>query len=326
MVSDVLRRWLHRVVVFTAAAAVCFSPAYAGTAVSGPVLDTNFPDPDVVSAQGVFHAYATSGNGKHVQRATSRDLVRWSAATRDALPVPGAWVDPAEPRVWAPEVFDNGPGFTLYYTARHRAGGRQCIGVALSSAPQGPFRPVGEGPLICPLEQGGAIDAASYSEDGRRYVVWKNDGNCCGVRTWLHLQSVSADGTRLEGEPVRLLTQDREWEGGVVEAPTLIKRGRQYVLLYSGGPYHTDAYGIGYAVADHLTGPYIKAPAPLMTTDTLSGSVRGPGGQDVVTGADGRDRIVFHGWSADRSRRMMYTADLSFSGGRLTVGAGPASQ
>ncbi|MEU5346120.1 glycoside hydrolase family 43 protein [Streptomyces sp. NPDC020766] len=286
----------------------------------------NFPDPDVVRAGGVFHAYATSGNGKNVQRATSRDLVRWSAATRDVLPVLGEWVDPVEPRVWAPEVFDNGRGFTLYYTAHDRAGGRQCIGVALSVSPQGPFRPVGEGPLICPADQGGAIDAASYSEDGRRYVVWKNDGNCCGMRTWLHVQSVSEDGTRLLGEPVRLLTQDREWEGEVVEAPTLIKRGRQYVLLYSGGPYRTDAYGVGYAVADRLTGPYVKADAPLMTTNTFAGRVRGPGGQDVVAGADGRDRIVFHGWNADRSWRMMYAADLSFSGGRLTVSAGSTSR
>ncbi|USQ86265.1 hypothetical protein NFX46_22705 [Streptomyces phaeoluteigriseus] len=73
MVSDVLRRFLRRVVVF-AAAAVCFSPAYAGTAAPEPVLDMNFPDPDVVRARSTFHAYATSGNGKNVQRATSRDL------------------------------------------------------------------------------------------------------------------------------------------------------------------------------------------------------------------------------------------------------------
>jgi arabinan endo-1,5-alpha-L-arabinosidase len=79
-------------------------------------------------------------------------------------------------------------------------------------------------------------------------------------------------------------------------------------------------------VADRLTGPYVKAAAPLMTTDTFAGRVRGPGGQDVVAGADGRDRIVFHGWSADRSRRVMYAADLSFSGGQLIVSAGPASR
>lgn len=322
---EVLRCWLRRVVVFAASVAVCLSPAHAGAVGSGPVLDMNFPDPDVVRAQGVFHAYATSGNGRNVQRATSRDLVRWSAAARDALPVLGAWVDPHEPRVWAPEVFDNGRGFTLYYTAHHRVSGRQCIGVALSAGPQRPFRPVGEEPLICPVEQGGAIDAAHYSEDGQRYVVWKNDGNCCGMRTSLHLQPVSGDGTRLQAEPVTLLTQDREWEGDVVEAPTLIKRGQQYVLLYSGGPYRTDDYGIGYAVADRLTGPYVKADAPLMTTGTLAGRVRGPGGQDVVEGTDGRDRIVFHGWNADRSQRMMYAAGLSFSNGRLTVDTGPVS-
>jgi arabinan endo-1,5-alpha-L-arabinosidase len=93
MLNEVLRCRLQRVVVFAAAVAVCLAPVHAGAVGDGPVLDVNFPDPDVVRAQGVFHAYATSGNGKNVQRSTSRDLVRWSAAARDAMPVLGAWVD-----------------------------------------------------------------------------------------------------------------------------------------------------------------------------------------------------------------------------------------
>ena len=328
MSYGILRRCLHSAAVLAAVALAGVSPARAGTSAAGPgpgpVMEVDFPDPDVVRAGGVYHAYATSGNGRNVQRATSRDLVHWSPAAGDALPVLGAWVHPDEPRVWAPEVFANGRGFTLYYTAHDRASGRQCIGVALSAGTQGPFRPVGDKPLICPVEQGGAIDAASYTEGGRRYVVWKNDGNCCGIGTWLQMQSVSRDGTRVEGEPVRLLTPDHDWEGELVEAPTLIQRGHQYVLPYSAGPYRTDAYSTGYAVADRLTGPYVKAAAPLLTTDTFAGTVRGPGGQDVVAGRDGRDRIVFHGWSADRSRRVMYAAQLTFQDGRLSVGDGPA--
>ncbi len=273
-----------------------------------------------MKAGRTYHAYATNGGGKHIQHATSRDLVYWSMRDADPLPELGRWAEPNPSRVWAPEVFDNGRGFTMHYTARDRASGRQCIGVALASSPNGPFRPAGEGPLVCPVADGGAIDAASHTENGQRYLLWKNDGNCCETDTWLHLQAVTWDGTRTTGEPVRLIRQDREWEGELIEAPTLVKRDGRYVLFYSADSYDGHRYKTGHAVAAGLTGPYTKAAAPLMTTESFDGAVRGPGGQDVVTGSDGQDRIVFHGWSPDGTRRrVMYGADLGFAGGRPVV-------
>ncbi|MFH8990464.1 family 43 glycosylhydrolase [Streptomyces sp. NPDC017940] len=300
------------------------APAPAPTAAhpaDGPVLARNFPDPDIVKVGRTYHAYATNGAGQHVQHATSADLTHWRTDSTDVLPALGAWAVPDRGLVWAPEVYDNGAGFTLHYTARDRASDRQCIGVALSQSPEGPFRPVGAGPLICPAAAGGAIDAASYTENGRRYVLWKNDGNCCGLGadTWLHLQPTSWDGTRLTGGATRLVKQDREWEDPLVEAPTLVRRGGRYVLFYSAHFYSRDQYRTGYAVAERLTGPYTKAAGPLLTTDSFAGAVRGPGGQDVVTGPDGRDRIVFHGWNADYTQRFLYAADLGFADGRPVV-------
>ena len=287
-----------------------------------PVLDLDFADPDVVRVGRVFHAYATNAHGRNIQHATSTDLVHWTADTADVLPEVGAWVTLDPPgHVWAPEVFDNGDGFTLHYTARDRTGGRQCIGVALASSPDGPFRPVGDGPLVCPTEQGGAIDASSYTENGTRHLLWKSDGNCCRLDTWLHLQPVSWDGTRVTGDPVRLLKQDdpHTWEQGLVEAPTLVKRDGRYVLLYSAGDYRTNAYAAGWATADTLTGPYVKGAGPFMTTESFARAIGGPGGQDVVTGPGGQDRILFHGRGADGSRRVLYAAGLGFADGRPVV-------
>ncbi|GAA2937462.1 family 43 glycosylhydrolase [Streptomyces enissocaesilis] len=285
----------------------------AAAAVGGPALDRNFPDPDIVKAGSTYHAYATNGDGKNIQRATSTDLVDWSVSGTDPLPRLGNWAVPERSLVWAPEVFDNGNGFTMLYTARDRATNKQCIGAALSASPQGPFQPADGAPLVCPGDRGGAIDASSYTENGQRYVLWKNDGNCCGQDTWLYLQPLSWDGTRTTGAATGLIKQDRSWEGALVEAPTLVKHGGRYVLFYSAGHYGDASYKTGYATATSLNGPYTKAPSPLMTTDTFAGSVRGPGGQDVVTGPDGRDRIVFHGWSGDYSRRAMYVADLGWA-------------
>lgn len=299
------------------------SPAAAGpepaAAPGPPVLDANFADPDIVKAGDTYHAYATNSAGRNIQHATSTDLASWSLDGADALPRPGDWAVPNSGLVWAPEVFDNGAGFTMHYTARDRASDKQCIGVALSATPGGPFEPVGGGPLVCPADQGGAIDASSYTEGGQRYMLWKNDGNCCNQDTWLHLQPVNADGTATTGAATRLIRQDRGWEGNVIEAPTLVKRGGRYVLLYSADFYDGERYKTGYAVADSLTGPYTKAFNPLMTTDTFGGAVVGPGGQDVVTGPDGRDRILFHGWSADHSRRSMYAAGIGWANGYPVV-------
>ncbi|MFD6888043.1 family 43 glycosylhydrolase [Streptomyces sp. NPDC059957] len=309
---------VRAVLAICAALAACLAALPARAAAGGPVLDRDFADPDVIQVAGTYHAYATNGNGRNIQHATSRDLTTWSPAAADALPVLGGWAA-TEPRgkVWAPDVFDNGNGFTMHYTARDAASGTQCIGVALSRSPDGPFTPVGERPLICPAEEGGAIDAAGFTEGGRRYVVWKNDGNCCSRDTWLHLQETSWDGTRLTGEAVRLITRDRDWEGDLVEAPTLVRRGDRYVLFYSANAYDGERYKTGYAVADRLTGPYTKAADPLMTTDSFSGAIVGPGGQDIVAGPDGRDRIVFHGWSGPS--RVLHAADLGFAHGRPVV-------
>ncbi|WP_328868862.1 family 43 glycosylhydrolase [Streptomyces sp. NBC_00287] len=310
-----------RRLVATAAAALCLGlgthPSSAASA--GPVLDRDFPDPDIVKVGDTYHAYATNADGKYIQHATSTDLLTWTVAEADALPEVGGWAKPDRSLVWAPEVFATGSDFTMHYVARDRATDKQCIGVARASSPNSPFRPVGNGPLVCPAAQGGAIDPASYTENGHRYLLWKNDGNCCGLDTWLYLQEVTWDGTRTIGDPVPLIRQDRAWEGSLIEAPTLVKRAGHYVLFYSADHYGDDRYKTGYAVADHLTGPYTKAAAPLMTTDSFSGTVRGPGGQDVVTGPDGRDRIAFHGWSSDRTHRAMYLADLGWANGYPVV-------
>jgi beta-xylosidase len=314
-----LTRCLAAVAVLAGAALSVAAPPAAASDGARLVLDQDFADPDVVQVGGTYHAYSTNAGGKYIQHATSTDLLHWSVAGSDALSAVGSWAQPERSLVWAPDVFDNGAGFTMYYVARDRASDRQCIGVARSGSPDGPFTPVGDGPLVCPAAQGGAIDPSTYTENGHRYLLWKNDGNCCGQDTWLYLQEVAWDGTRTTGSAVPLVRQDRSWEGGLVEAPTLVKRAGHYVLFYSADFYGDDRYKTSYAVADSLTGPYTKAAAPLMTTDSFSGAVHGPGGQDVVVGPDGKDRIVFHGWNADRTHRSLYVAALGWANGYPVV-------
>jgi beta-xylosidase len=283
-----------------------------------PVLDQDFPDPDVLQVGDTYYAYATQkpGPNQNLQVATSKDLKTWQPLETDPLPELPVWSTTG--RTWAPDVSKAGKGYVMYFSAHSVDPDLQCIGVARGTSPAGPFTNVGSKPLVCPADAGGAIDPASFVDaDGTRYLLWKNDGNCCGKDTWLHLQKTSPDGLTLAGPAVRLVKQDQTWEGNLVEAPTLVRHGSQYTLLYSANAYSGDQYATGYATADKLTGPYRKAPQPLLSTSGTG--VIGPGGQDVVPGPGGKDYLAVHGWDPAITHRSMYLLPVTWQGGKPVV-------
>ncbi len=285
------------------------------------VLDENFPDPDVLQVGDTWYAYATqkASPNSNLQEATSKDLKTWQLLDTDPLPRLPSWATTG--RTWAPDVSKVGNGYVMYFTAHSVDPDVQCIGVARATSPTGPFTSVGSKPLVCPAAQGGAIDPASFVDaDGTRYIVWKNDGNCCGKDTWLQLQKTSPDGLELAGAPVKLIKQDQAWEGELVEAPTLVRHGSQYTLLYSANSYAADKYVTGYATANKLTGPYTKNPQPLLSTSNTG--IIGPGGQDVVHGPGGSDYLAVHGWDDGLSKRELYLLPVSWQGARPVVNAG----
>lgn len=290
------------------------SSAPPAQAPANPVVADDFPDPDVLEVDGVYYAYATNSGMANVQVARSDDLRAWERLP-DALPALPSWVIPG--KTWAPEVTALGPEeFVMYFTATNFDPALQCIGVATSSAPEGPFEVVGDGMLVCPPDEGGAIDAATFlDDDGTRYLLWKNDGNCCGLDTWLQIAPLSEDGTALAGPATRLVQQDLPWEGNLVEAPTLVERDGAYTLLYSANDYGGERYVMGAATASDVLGPYTKHPDPVLSTDSSAGAFVGPGGQDVVVGPDGTDHLVFHSWYAENTYRGMNVVPLEWADG-----------
>lgn len=275
----------------------CSAPAELETAVERApfLIDQDFADPDVVEGDGVYVAFATENQGANVQFATSTDLVSWDVSTDDALPDLPEWASAG--RTWAPDVSERADGsFVMYFSAEHAASGKQCIGSATAATLTGPYVAVGTEPMVCPLEEGGAIDPAAFvDDDGSRFLLWKNDGNCCELDTWIQIAPVSADGTQLAGPATRLVMQTESWEGHLVEAPVLVKRDGTYVLLYSANDYGSEDYAVGAATAPSLLGPFEKLPDPVLSTSSTDDRYLGPGGQDVVSTPDG-DVLVFHGW------------------------------
>ncbi|PRY67056.1 GH43 family beta-xylosidase [Glaciihabitans tibetensis] len=282
------------------------------TGTGAAVLDANFADPDVLEVDGVYYAYATNDNNRNVQLASSTDLLEWTVLP-DALPDLPSWIIPG--KTWAPEVTEITPGsFAMYFTATNFQPTLQCIGVATATDPAGPFTVQGDKMLICPADEGGAIDASTAMIDGTLQLLWKNDGNCCSLDTWLQATPLSADGLSTAGGTTKLIMQTEEWEGDLVEAPTLVDRGDQLVLLYSANAYSDDRYAVGAATAPTLGGPWLKEPAPILSTENSDGAYRGPGGQDLVVGPDGADYLAFHGWDANYTYRALYVAPVEWDG------------
>lgn len=303
-------RWIRPVLV--AALALVSLPASAAvqsTTAPQLLINSDFPDPDVLQVGSSFYAYSTSsGFGRTPVASAASATGPWSRAG-DALPDKPSWA--GNGGFWAPDVSRRPDGqYLMYFTGPSTAVGRMCIGAATSSSPLGPFTSVGSGPLVCNGGEGGDIDPSSFVDtNGARYLLYKNDGNAVGQLAYIWLQPVAADGITFTGGRTALLRDDRPDEAGVVEAPVLVHRPSQYVLFYSANVYDSRNYNTSYGVSASITGPYSKAFRPLITTDSVNGAVEGPGGADLVG-----DKIFFHGWlNGGRSARGMYVADLGWA-------------
>jgi beta-xylosidase len=193
-------------------------------------------------------------------------------------------------------VIGIGGRYVLIFTARDHRSGLQCIGRAESATPTGPFVDQSADPFICQTDMGGSIDASVVRDaSGQVYVIWKNDGNCCGKPVALWSQRLSADGRSLVGPRAALLYRDQAWEGPLIEGPTMWEEGGKWHLLYSANMWDTDKYATGYGECDSPMGPCRKVGnGPVMQSDAQTA---GPGGAEVFTDLRGRRWIAYHGWS-----------------------------
>jgi len=277
---------------------------------TNPVLNVDFPDPFVLKVGDRYYAYATNGNDKQVQTATSKDLVHWTLGP-DALPKVGTWDFPGS--TWAPEVLSRADGtYVLYYTA---SSGTQCVGRAVASTPLGPFVDSFSGPLVCQKGDGGSIDPDPF--DG--YLYWKNDGNSIGQPTRIWAQRLSPDGLRLVGLR-RAIEQNgnQVWEGSVVEGPTMWKHDGRYYLFYSGGDYANDDYAVGYATCKGPLGPCTDAPEnPILKTSCRA---HGPGHNSLIEVGD-QTWIVYHAWLPNHrgDKRVLWIDKLDWQDGKPVV-------
>jgi beta-xylosidase len=283
----------------------------------------DFADPFVLHTGNTYVAFATGSGQTHVQAARSNDLAAWTPLG-DVMPRLPAWAVPDAGLTWAPSVLPRADHFVLYYTARDRASGFQCISRATATSPQGPYVDESAQAFVCPVRGAdalcGAIDPSPFLDTGGRpYLLWKSDENssACHAPPRLWSARISDDGLAVEGDPVALLSSDRPWEGPIVEGPSMLVHDGSYYLFYSANEWETSHYAIGYATCAGPMGPCTKktVDGPLRGS---AGSMLGPGGQEFFEDNDGHTLVAYHAWTAPAATyrtggaRSLHIGRLSF--------------
>jgi beta-xylosidase len=275
-----------------------------------------------VQAGDRWALFSTQVGYLNIPVAFSDDLRQWSQPV-DALPELPPWAEWG--RTWAPGVLQPDNGFVLYFAARSRALGVQCIGAATARAVAGPYTSPAPEPLVCQPSLGGSIDPQPFVDrHGTAYLLWKADANAIGGTSQLFAQRLQPDGLALAGEPVALLRSDAGWEWPLIENPAMLAGDDTYLLLYSGGWWESGGYATGYAVCETPLGPCVKKTTqqPLLTG---AGDEAGTGGASVMTGPAGDHWLAYHTWTpgaigySSGGVRSLRFASLTWADDQLTV-------
>jgi beta-xylosidase len=301
-----------------------------GTA-AAPLDPMDAPDPTIITvdpsycgsdAPSCYYAYTTQVVFLIAPLWRSTDLVNWSLAddiNGSVMPVLAPWVQWGHN--WAPSVLEV-PGnpestrFVMWYTAREDATGRQCLGVATASTPNGPFVDSSTKPAFCQNASNDTIDASTYIDtDGTIYLVYKT-----GPPDALWVSRLTPDAMTVVPNTAVMLLHGGAPDAGIVEAPTMIRYKRDLYLFYSTDDWWTDRYRVATAQCDAPTGPCRRmydAKAVLASRGTMVG----PGGQTPIQDTSGAWHLFFHAWTGPKvgydatGARSLHILPLDFTGG-----------
>lgn len=299
------------------------------------VVTDNFPDPGFLvtraGEQKTYHLYATGGSFR------SRTATSPRGPYSDTGPVLAARTSSSWERKsghrWAPHVFKTGGRYVLWYTGTPKDGGvttqggtryHDCIGAASSATPvpvpgqpSTRFQPTAR-PMICATRNQTLIDPAHFAQNGRHYLVYKR-------RTYspssydIYAVEVRADGLarKAGAKPFRLV---HATDGRIIEAPSLVKRGKTLWLFTSRRNYATCDYRTEVFTSSRLASGWRSVGVMNLRPAISSSRFCGPGGAEVVDDG-GTFRIAFHAWDdpSTRTKRSVWTGPLVWGSGKPVV-------
>lgn len=254
-------------------------PAAAAQREVAPEERVPLADPFILLHDNTYYAYGTrSRNGIVVY--VSNDLKEWHEGGL-ALHKKDSF---GEKWFWAPEVYYQDGKFYMYYTAEQR------ICVATSDSPIGPFKQTEKAPMIPDRH---IIDNTLFiDDDGTPYLLYVVIHKGFSI----YVAELEKDLVTIKPNSATLCIRPKQrWEkmeGKVNEGPSVIKHNNTYYLLYSGNGYTSQKYGIGYATAPSIRGPWVKSKNnPILQ---LPGELVGTGHGSPFYDKRGRLHYVFH--------------------------------
>lgn len=296
----------------------------------GDTAPAGQPDPYILRAGDYFYIYATHGCGVQLYR--SRELLSgWEylglCYSRDE-----------EKDYWAPAVMEYEGKFYLYYSSVAKDSTdvhEQCIKVAVSDSPEGPFDYVRT--MLEPF----SIDAHAVStEDGLYLFYCINDAEAERAGTLIVADKMT-DPCHVEGNPAvivrgtideEIFMRDRFRKGQhwhTIEGAFYFKEGDTHYLMYSGSAFTNETYFVGYSTAvgggDLRKLPWQKYPddhtyAPLLCKNEF---VEGTGHNSAIC-INGEYYVIYHGRDRDADHalgdvRVMRADKMDVMDGVLSV-------
>lgn len=261
---------------------------------TNPVIAGDYPDPSVIRIGKDYYATATSSEwGPEFPILHSRDMVNWEIIANVFNEKP-AW---SIGNYWAPEIWQENGKIYIFYTARKKDG-PLCIAVATAKKPAGPY--TDHGALEC--QEAGSIDAFPIrDENGKLFVVWKEDGNSVNKPTPLWAQEFDDKNFKLVGKRSEILRNDAEWEANLIEGPFIMRRDGWFYMFYGGNACCGRGcnYAAGMARSKTLLGKWEKSPAnPILKGN---GDWKCPGHGSVVSDEAGKTWFLYHAYDPQGS-------------------------
>jgi beta-xylosidase len=296
-----------------------------------PVYPHYFADPFVLKFADTYYAYGTApagAGGKQFPILRSEDLAHWEYLSHALLPIN----NPPGINYWAPEVAHRDGVFYLYYSATTSSSDEHHrLRVATSRAPEGPFTDSGN--LLLP-DSGFSIDAHPFCDPktGKWYLFFAADyTDEEPYGTGLAVAPLSDDLTWVADRPRPVVRATAPWQvyehnrnykgrlwqaWNCVEGPFVLYHQGKYYCLYSGGAWHSENYGLGFAIADHPLGPWrddFAKHGPTVLKGIANESI-GPGHNSVVLGPDNQTQfVVYHAWDKSHTARRMCIDPLQWT-------------
>eukprot|EP01113_Clastostelium_recurvatum_P033894 TRINITY_DN4532_c0_g1_i3.p1 TRINITY_DN4532_c0_g1~~TRINITY_DN4532_c0_g1_i3.p1 ORF type:complete len:335 (+),score=21.85 TRINITY_DN4532_c0_g1_i3:97-1101(+) len=284
---------LNRIITFSLLGFLIafYSCCVDGASYINPVVNDNCPDPGAILTVGSkYYVVSTSGTDADAfPIRVSSDLVNW---TQIGYVFPQAqrphW---AVTDFWAPEIHMINGKFFVFFAARDTTG-ILCVGVGISSSGEasGPYTD----PLGAPLVRNatmGNIDPSAYYDttSNKYYLLYKEDGNGHNpmLPTPIWMQELDPSTVSTRGPRFKLIGNDLPWEGALVEAPWMIKRGSYYYLFYSAN--YAPQYAVGVARSTNLTSGFVKQQTPVIKSNSI---FIGTGHCSVVNVPASKDDLV----------------------------------